>query len=308
MKKILVIGSLNMDIILKMDAMPQVGETILGRELHYSAGGKGANQAYAVGKLGGQVTMLGCVGNDAHGAELTASLSRAGVNVDRIRRVDSQPTGTAVIYLDNAGANSIVVVSGANSACDVAYLKENDDAFRQCDYILLQMEIPEDAVWYAIERGHELGKTVLLNPAPAPDSIPERLLDQIDYITPNETELARLTGVGSESMDDIAKGAAALAERGVRNVLVTLGAKGSYLTDGTRSHLFPATDQKPVDTTAAGDCFNAAVVTALAEGCSIDDAMVFANAAAGLAVTKLGAQSAMPAREEVNRFLLNAKQ
>ena len=232
-KGILVIGSLNMDLSIDLAKMPVTGETILGRGIAYKAGGKGANQACAAGKLGGRVRMLGCVGQDEFGQKLVKSLSESGVETDYIKESRDLPTGTAVIYVDDNGDNSIVVIPGANMACDIEYLKAQDEQFHWCDYVVLQMEIPYEAVWYSVKRAKELGKTVILNPAPAPDKIPEEILSLVDYLTPNETEIIALNG---KSKDDIREGAEKLLSRGVSNVIATLSGKKSGVSghDGCR--------------------------------------------------------------------------
>lgn len=306
-KHILVIGSLNMDLSITMGRMPAVGETVMGEELTYNLGGKGANQAYAVGRLGGQVKMLGCVGRDQFGAGQRESLAACGVDVSGLRESEALPTGTAVIYVDAAGSNSIVVVAGANQACDTQYLKENDHLFQWCDYVLMQMEIPMSAIAYAAGRARELGKTVILNPAPAPDLIPAELLSCVDYLTPNETELMKLSGVTGDGMEAVRQGAKALMEQGLGRVVVTLGEEGALLADGDGFRTYPARKAEAVDTTAAGDCFNGAFVVALAEGMSEDEAIRFANAASSMAVTKKGAQSSIPSREELEQILGGAK-
>jgi ribokinase len=306
MKKILVIGSLNMDIVINVDDMPLTGETILGKDIKYIPGGKGANQGYSAGRLGGNVTMLGCVGQDEFGEALLSNLVQAGVNISHMKKSSEYPTGTAIIYVNKAGDNSIVVVPGANGQCNTAYMKENDELFAECDFVLLQMEIPPDAVYYAIRRAKQLGKTVILNPAPAPKGIPEEVIKQLDYITPNETELAKLTNTSCEKMEDIVFAAFSLVQKGVQNILVTLGDKGALLVNDNGTELNAARKVKSVvDTTAAGDCFNAAFAVALAEGKSQKDAMLFANTASSIAVTRLGAQSSMPTREETERQLFS---
>ena len=183
-KRILIIGSLNMDIVIEMKRMPLIGETVLGKNLTYVPGGKGANQAYAAGKLGGKVTMLGCVGDDSLGQKLKDNLAKSGTNVSYIRNIEGKSTGTAVIYVNGDGDNSIVVISGANEACDVEYLKQNEVLFAESDYVMFQMEIPYETIFYGIGRAKELGKTVILNPAPAPDSLPKDIWEKIDYLTP----------------------------------------------------------------------------------------------------------------------------
>ena len=295
-KGILVIGSLNMDLSIDLAKMPVTGETILGRGIAYKAGGKGANQACAAGKLGGRVRMLGCVGQDEFGQKLVKSLSESGVETDYIKESRDLPTGTAVIYVDDNGDNSIVVIPGANMACDIEYLKEQDEQFHWCDYVVLQMEIPYEAVWYSVKRAKELGKMVILNPAPAPDEIPEEILSLVDYLTPNETEIIALNG---KSKDDIREGAEKLLSRGVSNVIATLGDRGALLVNRYGETFYPARKVVSVDTTAAGDCFNGAMVAALAEGQSEAEAILFANMASSIAVTRKGAQESLPIREEV---------
>ena len=295
-KGILVIGSLNMDLSIDLAKMPVTGETILGRGIAYKAGGKGANQACAAGKLGGRVRMLGCVGQDEFGQKLVKSLSESGVETDYIKESRDLPTGTAVIYVDDNGDNSIVVIPGANMACDIEYLKEQDEQFHWCDYVVLQMEIPYEAVWYSVKRAKELGKTVILNPAPAPDKIPEEILSLVDYLTPNEAEIIALNG---KSKDDIREGAEKLLSRGVSNVIATLGDRGALLVNRYGETFYPARKVVSVDTTAAGDCFNGAMVAALAEGQSEAEAILFANIASSIAVTRKGAQESLPIREEV---------
>lgn len=301
-KGILVIGSLNMDISVEMSKMPVVGETVLGKAISYKTGGKGANQACAAGMLGGEVRMLGCIGPDEFGRKLAESLRNAGVETGYLKKSRDQPTGTAVIYVDQNGDNSIVVIPGANRECDTAYLKAQDEQFQWCDYVVLQMEIPYNAVWYAVKRAKELGKTVILNPAPAPESIPEEIFGLTDYITPNETELATLSGMAGEDQEAVRCGAESLIQKGVGNVAVTLGERGAMLVRADGERFYPARKVNAVDTTAAGDCFNGALAAALAEGQKEDQALRFANLAASIAVTRKGAQESLPGRDELERI------
>lgn len=291
-----------MDMVIDMKTMPRVGETVLGGTLTYVPGGKGANQTYAAGKIGGNVAMLGCVGDDTIGETLIQNLATSGADASAIRRVEGKPTGTAVIYVNEEGDNSIVVVSGANAVCDIAYLKEYDDFIANADYVMLQMEIPYETVFYAIRRAKELGKTVILNPAPAPlaKQIPTDIWDKIDYFTPNETELLKLTNQDVLSEENVKKGAETLIQKGVKHVLVTLGDKGVFYFDGESGEIFPARKVDAVDTTAAGDCFSGAFVTGLSEGKTVADAISMANLASSLAVTRKGAQSSIPTRQEIN--------
>ncbi len=308
-KKILLIGSLNMDLVIEMKRMPLVGETVAGESLAYIPGGKGANQAYAAARLGGAVTMLGCVGSDQMGDALLESLKESGAEISQIRRSADTPTGMAMIYVNQEGNNSIVVLSGANACCDISYLQEKDTLFAEADYVMLQMEIPREAVFYAARRAKELGKTVILNPAPAPSpkDLPADLWAQIDYLTPNETELAALCGEESLcGQEQVLKGAAKLLAKGVGNVLVTLGEKGALLINRQGEAFFPARAVAAADTTAAGDCFHGAFVVSLAEGKERADAIAFANLASSIAVTRKGAQSSIPAREEVQELVREA--
>lgn len=300
---ILIIGSLNMDMVIDMQRMPLKSETVMGRSLSYIPGGKGANQAFAVGMMGGRAAMLGCVGGDSLGRQLKENIQKSGTSAEGIAEREHSHTGIATIYVDDEGANSIVVVPGANSDCDVAYLKAHDDMIRACAYVVLQMEIPYDAIYYAVARAKELGKTVVLNPAPAPERIPPEILAQVDYLTPNETEVARLTGQKDLSMESILAGAHALLDQGVQHVLVTLGDKGALLVDDGGETHFPARKVSAVDTTAAGDCFNGAFVVGLSEGMDHAQAIRLANMASSIAVTRKGAQTSIPTRQEVDALL-----
>ncbi len=301
-QKILVVGSLNMDMVIDMVQMPAVGETVLGSSLTYNPGGKGANQACAAARLGGNVKMLGCVGNDEFGELLKKNLSRCGVDVSDIK-TGSKSTGMACIYVDSQGNNSIVVVPGANHECDVEYLKACDKAFQECDYLILQMEIPKEAIYYAINRAKELGKTVILNPAPAPEEFPEDMFQKLDYITPNGSELMKLGGGSGNTIENYTQVAKKLQDKGVKNVLVTMGEKGALLVSEKGAEIFPARKVTAVDTTAAGDCFNGAFLVALSEGMDHNKAVMFANAASSIAVTRNGAQASIPYRNETDEVL-----
>lgn len=303
-KVILVIGSLNMDLSVSLRCMPQVGETVLGQEVSYEEGGKGANQACAAGMLGGNVKMLGCTGDDGFGRKLQKSLEDAGVDAASLKISQEHATGMAVIYVDANGDNSIVVIPGANTQCDVSYLEEMDGQIRECDYVIMQMEIPYETVYYGASRAKELGKTVILNPAPVPEHMPDELLKLIDYITPNETELKKLTGIGGDAddLETVKKGTEKLLEKGVQNVVVTLGSQGAFWAGRQGGQFFPARKVKAVDTTAAGDCFNGAFAVGLSEGMAVGDAIQFANMAASVSVTRKGAQPSLPGREELRKL------
>lgn len=306
-KSILVIGSLNMDLSVNLERIPAVGETVLGKDLSSEAGGKGANQACAAGRLGADIWMLGCVGQDEFGKKQLESLREAGVKADRLKITQEQTTGTAIIYVDSLGSNNIVVIPGANEECDTAYLEDQAELFDRCDYVVLQMEIPYESVEFAARKAKEAGKTVILNPAPTPDAIPEELYRLVDYLTPNETELMKLSRVEDTSLDCMKRGARRLLEKGAGCVIVTLGDRGSLLVR-EKECLYPARKVEAVDTTAAGDCFNGAFAAALAEGLSEGDAVLFANTAASIAVTRKGASESLPVRTEVEACLAGGRQ
>lgn len=304
MKKpnILVIGSLNMDLVIRVPHMPAIGQTILGRSTDRIPGGKGANQAYAAAKLGGSVAMMGKVGQDEDGKTLVNNLRNAGVETGFIGVEPSGFTGIACIYVNDEGDNTIVVTPGANEKCDLKYIQDNHGAIEAADILLLQMEIPADAVYHAIRMARKYGKTVILNPAPAPSFIPADVLEQIDFLIPNETELQKLTGTDLRSEQDAAKAARTLIAKGVKNVIVTLGEKGALLVTREEAVHFPVPRVTAVDTTAAGDAFIAAFAVELSEGKACSDAISFANKVAAIVVTRRGAQTSIPDRREVQSW------
>lgn len=303
MKQILVVGSSNIDLVASVDRMPLLGETVRGHCFARIPGGKGANQAYACGKLGAPTLFVSRVGDDGLGDLILANMAEVGVDCAYLCSTPGQPTGTATIWVDQSGNNSIVVVAGANAACDIRYLSGCADAFAQSDLLLVQLETPQEGIRYAIEQCAALGKIVILNPAPAPDKLPDDWYPLLDYITPNETELQKLTGVAdTRDLDTVREGCRILLDKGVKNVLVTLGSKGAMLVNGRGDSLFVPPDIKVVDTTAAGDTFNAAFAVRLLEGASPEEAIVFANLASTIAVSHKGAQTSVPSREEVQRF------
>jgi ribokinase len=295
-RPILVIGSLNMDLVARCDQLPRRGQTVLGSDFFTAPGGKGANQAVAAARLGATVTMAGCVGNDQFGRTLLDVLRVDRVGCDLVQQTTS-PTGTALITVDARGANTIVVISGANMACDAALADGALISLDRPGILLLQHEIPEATNAHAIRAARAAGCFVMLNPAPAQAVAPE-LLPLIDIITPNQTEAAVLTG-----SNDPHEAAQRLLAQGVRAVLVTLGGEGAYYRSNDNAWHCPAIPVQAVDTTAAGDAYVGALAVALAEERSTPESLGFAAAAAGLAVTRLGAQPSLGTREEVDGII-----
>ncbi len=298
MKKILVIGSLNVDMVVTVDHIPVAGETILAdTEVEYTAGGKGANQAYAVGKLGGKVTILGAVGDDIFAEIERKSLSSVNVDVSKLLVKERTATGIAWIPVNAQGNNSIIVLSGANNKLSVSDIHDNEDLIKKSDIIIMQMEIPVDTIIAAAKVARKYGKFVILDPAPVPRTFPEELFKYIDVIKPNETEFAQILG---EGVSDYTAGSEKLRKKGVPIVIVTLGSEGLLINSvETGIKKIPAYPAKIVDTTAAGDTFTAAFAIQLANGNNILDAVQYANKAASITVSKKGAQSSIPSAEEV---------
>lgn len=306
MKQILVIGSLNMDFVVSVEEMPRKGETISAKNMQLIGGGKGANQACAAGKLGASTAMLGAVGKDTYGGRLLDSLKQAGVDVSRILRLEEETTGIALITVDSHGENSITVIPGANGAVSCEYIERNRDLIAASDYVLLQLEIPMETVVYAAKLAHEMGKTVILDPAPAPDHLPDELFQYVDLLKPNETELEKLSGIPVNE-ETLKSAAETMKQKGVPCVIVTLGGEGMYgsFPDGSDCRLY--TQKVPVvDTTAAGDSFTGALAAAMGEGASVSEAMDYAGKVAAVVVTRKGAQTSLPTKEEVEAFYRNA--
>jgi ribokinase len=291
-KPVLVIGSLNMDLVARCEHLPRSGQTVAGAGFFTAPGGKGANQAVAAARLGTRVAMAGCVGNDQFGRDLIAGLRRDGVLCDAVQAV-AAPTGTALITIDAEGANMIVVVAGANSACDPTLVDRALADTGAPGILLLQHEIPEEVNAHAIRAAHAAGWFIVLNPAPARLLAPA-LLPMIDIIAPNETEAAVLTGYS-----DSCKAARCLLAQGARAALITLGDKGATYHDAAEAWHCPALGVQAVDTTAAGDAYIGALAAALAEDRGVLDSLGFAAAAAALSVTRLGAQPSLGTRDEV---------
>jgi ribokinase len=298
MAEILVIGSSNTDMVVQAPYLPTAGETVLGNKFVMSPGGKGANQAVAAARLGGKVSFLGKLGEDLFGQQAIANLQREGISTDYLLVDPNHASGVALITVDKQGENTIVVASGANMALTEAEILQSQEAIAQAKLILLQLEIPLDTVELAVKIASELGKIIILNPAPA-FPLANSLLSQVTILTPNQTEAKILTGIEVDSPATAGLAAQQLYKRGVANVIITLGKEGAYLLNEQVAQLIPSYTVEAVDTTAAGDTFNGALAVALSEGQGIVDGVKFANLAAALSVTRLGAQSSLPLRQEV---------
>jgi len=301
MAKILVVGSINMDIVVRVPHSPMPGETVLGGDFETFPGGKGANQAVAASRMGGDVTMVGRVGSDDFGDALIQALVENNIKTTQVIKDSEASTGIAMISVAADGENSIVVASGANSKVSVEDVNTARSLMREADILLVQLESPVDTVTAAVELAAVYNVPVVLNPAPA-QPLSKALLSNIDYLTPNESELAMLTGE-----KDIEKGIAKVSEWGVKNLVITLGANGTRVVSGDINQHLPAFEVTAVDTTAAGDAFNGALAVVLAEGKPLLTATRYGMAAGALAATKRGAQPSLPTREAVENFLENTR-
>ncbi len=299
MNQILVVGSLNADLVARAPRFPQPGETISGEDLRVIPGGKGANQAVAAARLGANVSLLGRVGNDNFGDFLLENLKQNRVDSSLVQRDDSS-TGTAIIIVDSNGQNSIVLSAGANGNVSIADV--DNSPFTNYQLLLLQLEIPLPAVLRAAQRAKENNVRVILNPAPA-QQLPDELIALADYIIPNETELSLLTSQKIEDIPSAESAARDLLGRGARNVIVTLGSKGALLVNSETSKQIHTFKVEVVDTTAAGDAFIGGFATSLLENKSLEEAVRFGCACGALATTKFGAQPSLPMKEEVEKII-----
>jgi ribokinase len=308
---IVVIGSLNMDFVFAVDRLPLPGETILGRNFRVIPGGKGANQAYAAAKLAGSgtvVRMLGRVGADSFGKALKANLADAGVDITPVLETDSEATGVACIHVDNAGQNSITVAPGANGVLSSWDIDSQRWVFDGARCVLLQLEVPIETVAESLREARRVGATCILDPAPA-RVLPAEILQLVDIATPNENEACVLAGVPPSRVsaaDAVALGNK-IRELGARSVIVKLGDQGCVYCGPDRTFASPPFPVRAVDSTAAGDTFNAALAVSLAEGAEMENALRFANAAAAISVTRAGAQTSAPARAEVESLLTGVR-
>ena len=299
--KVVVIGSLNMDLVTRAPRLPRGGETLIGESFATVSGGKGANQAVAAARLGAQVSMVGCVGSDAYGQELRGALLAEQIDCQAVTSVEGA-SGVALIVVDDNSQNAIVIVAGANGALTPQVIDQFDAVLQAADVIICQLEVPDATVGYALKRGRELGKTVILNPAPASRPLPADWYASIDYLIPNESEASALSGVPVDSLQSAETAASALIALGAGKVIITLGAQGSLFANGKGFEHFPASQVKAVDTTAAGDTFVGGFAAALASGKSEAEAIRFGQVAAALSVTRAGAQPSIPTLSEVQAF------
>ena len=297
-KRILVIGSSNTDMTAKTQELPRPGETVLGGVFTMGAGGKGANQAVAAQRLGGDVQFICKVGKDMFGDNAIAQYEKEGLDTSGILR-SQLPSGVALIYVDSHAENCIVVASGANGDLLEADIEASKQAILNCGILLLQLESPIPSVLKAAKMAHEAGATVVLNPAPA-CALPEELFRYIDLFIPNETELSTFSGLPVNNAEEAFKAAKAMQAKGVGKLIVTMGSKGALICEGSTSDFVPAHKVKAVDTTAAGDTFCGALCVAISEGKSLKEAAEFACAASALTVQKMGAQNSIPFRKDIN--------
>ena len=301
MKKIVVLGSLNMDFVIRVKEMPQIGETVLGEGVRLVPGGKGANQAYAAGKLGGAVTMLGAVGEDVYGEQLCQNLRSVRVDTRGVRKLENIPTGQAFVSVYDSGDNSIIVIPGANGELNREMIEQEMSCIDECDYIVMQMEIPLDVIRFVKETAIRKGKKVVLDPAPAVAGLEDEFWKGISILKPNETELEILTGKKPKTQEEIKEAARSMVKKGVETVIVTLGEKGCLLVNEKKEEYFPVHKVNIKDTTAAGDSFIAALVVALCEGKTYEEAVAFAQRVSSVVVSRQGAQTSIPWRNEMEK-------
>ena len=290
-----------MDLVTRAPRLPRGGETLIGESFSTIPGGKGANQAVAAARLGAQVAMVGCVGNDAYGQQLRGALLAEGIDCQAVSVVEGS-SGVALIVVDDNSQNAIVIVAGANGELTPSVLDSFDAVLQGADVIVCQLEVPDATVGHALKRGRELGKIVILNPAPASHALPSDWYAYIDYLIPNESEAMVLSGLAVDSLETAEAAATQLIAAGAGKVIVTLGGQGLMFANGTSFEHFPAPRVKAVDTTAAGDTFVGGFAAALANGKDEVEAIRFGQVAAALSVTRAGAQPSIPALLEVQAF------
>jgi len=300
---ITVIGSLNMDLVITTPQVPVMGETILGSDFMTAPGGKGANQAVAAARLGGNVSMIGCVGNDMYGMELMQNLLVNNVRVDHVKVEDATSTGVAIIIIQE-GDNCIIVNQAANSLLTPDMINHSEELIKNSNLIVVQLEIPMETVVRALSIAKRHGVKVLLNPAPA-RKLSDEFLAMVDILTPNETECEIITGITINCIEDAKNAVEFLNQKGVPQVVVTMGGKGVVYNSSKGIQHKPAPVVQVVDTTAAGDSFSGAIALALSQGKYIDEAVDFANIVGPLTVMKKGAQTSLPTIKDVEDYINN---
>ncbi|WP_448821208.1 ribokinase [Cetobacterium sp.] len=300
MKKIVVIGSINMDLVTICERAPRGGETLLGKKFMQIPGGKGANQAVAMGKMKSPVSMLGKIGREGMGDILLDSMKKDGIDISNIEYCD-ETTGIAKIIVEENGQNRIIVVPGANYEVDSSYIDRHLDAIKNCDILVTQLEIPIETVKYSLKKAKEFGKITILNPAPA-TKLDEEIILNSDYIIPNETELELLSEMSITDEKSVINAADVLLKKGVKGLIVTLGSKGCMYISKVERKAFPAYRVKAIDTTAAGDSFIGGFVNGLASGLNFEESIDRGTKVAAISVTRIGAQTSIPTLEEVLNF------
>ncbi len=300
--RILVVGSSNTDMIVRLERIPRPGETVIGGEFTTARGGKGANQAVAAARAGGDVTFVARLGQDAFGDQAMVGFMADAIHTDHVVRDQAVPSGVAFIFVTKNGENSIAVASGANAKLSAADVRKAKSAFAGSDALLLQLESPLRTVQTAAKLAARVGVRIILNPAPA-QPLPNELLRLVSVLTPNETEAELLTGIEVKSLAGAEKAADKLLHQGVGAVTITLGSRGAWVASEGVRQLVPGFRVKAVDTTAAGDTFNGALAVGLSEGMLLTEAVLFANAAAAISVTRMGAQPSAPARAEIKKIM-----
>lgn len=303
MKNIVVIGSSNIDFVISVKDLPVPGETVLGRCVLNYPGGKGANQAVACGLLGGNTSFVTVLGNSKENDLLQSMFAKAALDISTIKYVPEVHTGAAYINVDEKGQNTIIVIPGSNEYCTKEFIQQRKSSIEAADIVLIQLEIPFETVSYVVEYAKGLGKTVILNPAPISGNAFHSLFGFVDYLTPNETELQAITGMPVSTLQEIETAARTLLKTGIKAVVVTIGKRGAMLVTNDGSAVFSPPSIEVVDTTAAGDTFNGAIAVGLSEGKTIEQSIEFANHASTITVSRKGAQSSIPTREEVENFM-----
>jgi len=300
--KLVVLGSINADHILNLESFPTPGETVTGNNYQVAFGGKGANQAVAAGRSGADIAFIACTGDDDTGARVRKQLASDNIDVAPVSVVAGESTGVALIFVNGEGENVIGIHAGANAALSTERVAEQQTLIANASALLMQLESPVESVLAAARIAQQNNTTVALNPAPA-RQLSDELLALVDIITPNETEAEKLTGIAVTSDDDAARAARVLHDKGIRTVIITLGSRGVWASVNGEGKRIPGFKVKAIDTIAAGDTFNGALMTALLEEKPLDEAIRFAHAAAAIAVTRKGAQPSVPCRNEIDDFL-----